>query len=386
MHWIAKTLFDYRPATLIAEATTFITTNWSEGNRFSKKELLPFTSSVARFLDRFLFKDNEVASGMVLHQCSADTDEKYIPDIKIFHRQELPLLVGDGKNATLDAACRQTAAYSICAGPGVYLALPFTRDYIALELHIVDKAVGVIIIRINTVNLTAVERFAGLLVQLKHGLLLLDSSNRAPAPWPIRQDGPCAHLQGNAYKCQDKIVKFFFAREHRRRPNLEAIQLAGPRGAELLDLDGLGILQYPFQPILQQPVVTVANFIDLAEKLQKLHEQGYVHADLRLANILFHDQTTTLIDFDLTRKLGEFYPEEYNLTISDGCRHPEALPVVGQVKLEHDLFSFFWLLGRYESRSDRWQQARAHDNLQAFIDTTIEIRNEQLEPTRKRQR
>jgi len=58
--------------------------------------------------------------------------------------------------------------------------------------------------------------------------------------------------------------------------------------------------------------------------LQKLHERGYVHGDVRVKNILFSydGKTSYLIDFDLSRKRGNVYPPYYFFDSS--VRHTEA--------------------------------------------------------------
>ena len=45
--------------------------------------------------------------------------------------------------------------------------------------------------------------------------------------------------------------------------------------------------------------------------VQNLQNAGYVHSDVRMANIVFTDNGGKLIDFDLTNKIGVLYPNGY---------------------------------------------------------------------------
>ena len=50
------------------------------------------------------------------------------------------------------------------------------------------------------------------------------------------------------------------------------------------------------------------SFVPIIKHLQKLHEQGFLHGDIRVFNTLFGKDDTTkgwLIDFDFGRKAGE---------------------------------------------------------------------------------
>mmetsp|Transcript_7486 Transcript_7486/g.11525 ORF Transcript_7486/g.11525 Transcript_7486/m.11525 type:complete len:590 (+) Transcript_7486:152-1921(+) len=62
----------------------------------------------------------------------------------------------------------------------------------------------------------------------------------------------------------------------------------------------------------------VSNLRLILDALADLHEQGYVHGDIRLFNFLLH--VGKLVDFDHTRKAGEFYPNTLRLLEVDGKR------------------------------------------------------------------
>ena len=49
---------------------------------------------------------------------------------------------------------------------------------------------------------------------------------------------------------------------------------------------------------------TILITLQLLHLIEYVHNQGYVHLDLRIPNVLFHDGRLTLIDFGLARKIG----------------------------------------------------------------------------------
>ena len=74
--------------------------------------------------------------------------------------------------------------------------------------------------------------------------------------------------------------------------------------------------------------------------LHKLHEQGYVHGDMRKENIIFgaddEDTTSYLIDFDMAKQEGATYPKGFKYF--ENLRHEEAREG-NAMKKEHDRFS-----------------------------------------------
>ena len=54
----------------------------------------------------------------------------------------------------------------------------------------------------------------------------------------------------------------------------------------------------------------LAYFRGILRMLAKVHRAGYVHGDVRLANMIFAQGGSYLIDFDLARKENQKYPED----------------------------------------------------------------------------
>lgn len=68
-----------------------------------------------------------------------------------------------------------------------------------------------------------------------------------------------------------------------------------------------------------QYALSSKDFIPVVSFLQNMHENGYVHGDIRCANIVFNK---CLIDFDLGGRLQDSptYPDGYVRTLDDGSR------------------------------------------------------------------
>jgi serine/threonine protein kinase len=82
------------------------------------------------------------------------------------------------------------------------------------------------------------------------------------------------------------------------------------------------------------------EFIPVVAFLQKMHEKGYVHGDIRCANIVFDK---CLIDFDLGGKLKDVptYPDGYEPSLDDGSR----LGVAGELITKwHDWYALLKVL------------------------------------------
>lgn len=95
-------------------------------------------------------------------------------------------------------------------------------------------------------------------------------------------------------------------------------------------------LSYRYLQSVEQP--KLQHFAGIVQTLHKMHEKGIVHCDVRKANLIFgRDGKGWIIDFDLARKEGEWYPLDYNHE-SIPERHENArkgLPAC----IEHDRFS-----------------------------------------------
>ena len=100
----------------------------------------------------------------------------------------------------------------------------------------------------------------------------------------------------------------------------------------------------------EHKVNNVAQVILLLQQLNKVHDEGFVHSDIRHTNIVssYDGKHAWLIDFDLAAKEGTPYPATYNSFLEE--RHPFASPRKPRKK-EHDCHSLSVILKRNGVRS-----------------------------------
>lgn len=90
-------------------------------------------------------------------------------------------------------------------------------------------------------------------------------------------------------------------------------------------------------------VCDLKQAVMLLEILNELHQKYIVHGDIRRSNILFSiDSCAYFIDFDLSGKENERYPECYN-HIGIIERHPKA-QAHNKRKKEHDIHSLYHVI------------------------------------------
>jgi serine/threonine protein kinase len=94
------------------------------------------------------------------------------------------------------------------------------------------------------------------------------------------------------------------------------------------------------------------------EKLSTLHEKGFVHGDIRLANLL---SSGFIVDFDFVGLIT--YPIGL-ISVSDSTRHPDVSAAIDDGTIgnleptkDHDLFSMAFVLSLFTSEHEWWQTA-----------------------------
>ena len=92
---------------------------------------------------------------------------------------------------------------------------------------------------------------------------------------------------------------------------------------------------------------SIQQFVCILQALCRLHENDYVHADVRQTNIVFSstDNTATIIDFDMAGEEGAWYPMIYYNHIGIEERHPQARACMPR-RREHDLFALGVIIER----------------------------------------
>ena len=85
-----------------------------------------------------------------------------------------------------------------------------------------------------------------------------------------------------------------------------------------------------------------SQYLSILTTVNKLHDSGLVHSDIKRNNIIFGTESSFLIDFDMCSEDGTLYPVSYNhMDIFE--RHQEARPNL-QKKKEHDRYALAQLL------------------------------------------
>ena len=332
----------------------------------SRESEVVWTGLCAQYISKLLFHDKEV--GMLIHQALSRKRENASgnPELadwgiyrKVNHLPGDPVSFTDCKIADIEHASRTSLCHSIngvgcghdiCDWP-VLVALPSTPEVSRLEIHIpVEKAMW------NLPIVTAKLWDKALLCAFYYAVHTLLSegvtaSNPINCNHPIH-DGlvlkrfhPNEPYEPRVFLRGALVNKFFdmslspliFC------PNYELIKSCG----NLSDLALISVtsderivcLQYSYIPGDHKPT-SVKQFIGALQSLQKLHHKGIVHGDVRAANIVFTENNSYLIDFDLARKVGSLYPLGY---VSFPSRHRGAV-AGGPMKLEHDRHSMAFLI------------------------------------------
>ena len=102
------------------------------------------------------------------------------------------------------------------------------------------------------------------------------------------------------------------------------------------------LLTYKYIPNRSAQVYSLEDFMPIARTLDKLHNEGYVHSDVRLVNMVFPDDgESKLIDFELAKSVGMPYPTGYSNALPE--RHAEAEGNMPR-KVIHDKYSFIHIV------------------------------------------
>lgn len=198
-------------------------------------------------------------------------------------------------------------------------------------------------------------------------------------PMPLRDWDyqPCC-CYGSEQECRTFISETspktfckLFVEDDDLEPNLELLQAVG----EFKALDQISLtsdnhcvmLKYQYIDGSHSPS-KFSQFAGVTKMLHKVHEQGFVHGDVRLSNIIFSGDTSYLIDYDLARKEDKvegLYPAGYNRIPE---RHPDAKAHLLMRKV-HDRFSLAQIMKKYVTHYvDRNNSAQANAIIEKMKD------------------
>ena len=151
-------------------------------------------------------------------------------------------------------------------------------------------------------------------------------------------DGEHRVLSEKCVVCTQKrqIVKFYDIVE---KPYLKPNEHFYDTGnVELLHLNNrIKILKYNYIEGNHSPR-NLRGIIGVLRNLNRIHEKGYVHGDIRAPNLMYGCNSGTIIDYDFASPEGSTYPEFYNSELPERARGAAAYGVMRQL---HDRVSLF---------------------------------------------
>ena len=201
-------------------------------------------------------------------------------------------------------------------------------------------------------------------------LLAICSVNQLPEAAPISSHNACVHGD-KVFKCYDNPNS---ARSFAYTGYLP--------GAKMLCKDT--VLVYDKIEGTHHPQ-NLNQVLHILKQLCNLWEKNLCHGDIRLANIIFGDNSH-LIDYDFCGEDGvATYPDGFNREIKDTIRHKYA-KAYNVLKKEHDWFSMQAILHWYKCDHELWSflldERTGWESIHAMISTKYpDISNATLTPT-----
>lgn len=343
-----------------------------EANRYTSQDDLMSSENVvsaqlAREFDHFIFGTGE--RGACYHQLgcrkkgrshgSPDQPDLFILS-KVDDQPSIPLLVSDVKNDNMKDALDESIAYAIACLEQcirectVVLALPMTRYEMKLLVCVGhnDKMICMEVCTVNISDNHALSTFLCTVYGAVHYLLNNTHTiqSRQSSCITMKCDGEHRMLATRTIYCikenRHRVHKFYDDFEYEQcSPNVETVMTvlgntALPNSQCVpLTTDGrFKKLEYDYIEGSCHPQ-NIGQICTIIRKLAKVHNQDYVHSDIREANLVFctSGDDAYLIDFDLMRKENDNYPSGYNhFEIPE--RHPDAQPGSPRRKV-HDSYA-----------------------------------------------
>jgi len=345
---------------------------------------IAMTTYVARVFDRFLFSDT--TEGCCLHQAPVGikTTTPFVCDLYVakMDDNQTPgdiVLLGEAKVYELTDSQIQTVSSSIAVmGKPInqedfrmHLGLPYTRFEAQLELHVeVNNGTWTIPIAKSVLKdpklLTLV--YVGVHYLLKSSIYVRPALRKSLPfqDWLNRQytvHGACDYYSddgvntGHVFCYGDTVYKFFDSKNKHLKPNDELIRAIGENGNPYLEdftvekvcydekdySCRFTLVKYKCLKGNHQPK-SVEHFVPILLALQKIHDEGYVHGDIRLCNLIFNEDglNSWIIDFDMASKGGR-YSSNYNCSGDIKERYSKDMGTK-EMKPEHDRHSLGYLM------------------------------------------
>lgn len=301
---------------------------------------IAYTAQLARILDRLAFPDPFV--GAFLHQ--APTRNRLgNPELADLYAAGMvedtladPAGGGDSKLHDFDHSERTSSCHTVNLVSvnheyhdwPIVLGFPNTPEKFEIQVHIpVNKGMWRVPVACARPNDLA------LLVTLSgavHRLIMEDISTTSPLTSmmpaiglvPLKNDVDCRVFLDTDTR---RVYKYYDTDETLWRHNMEYIQKYGSLKHLVLRIvtsdKKIVRLEYDYIEGSHQPS-NITQFVGVLQTLHALHEANVVHGDVRACNIVFTDDNSYLIDFDLLKDEGENYSLQYKYIEEE--RHTEA--------------------------------------------------------------
>ena len=141
-------------------------------------------------------------------------------------------------------------------------------------------------------------------------------------------------------KRRDMVMKFY-DKDFENSPKEELLKAVDLPQASLHSLnDRITILECIFIHGTHYPW-NIRQVITLIRKLYNLHSLGFVHGDIRYANVIFMEDNAYILDLDMAALENEPYSDTYNPNLKE--RHHDACENQ-PMKKSHDRYSLHFII------------------------------------------
>ena len=357
-----------------------------------KEDELTYSSMLGRELDRYLFETKE--HGCVLHQPVLAGNGRNRPDgyvAKLTNsKPSKPLLVYDFKQQNMDTCETESLGYCEVVISNMdslqpLFIMPCTQTDVALSLCWPKKSKE----QFALMNICKGKASANYFNAVKYAV---DSFSFPECYFQIQPiegtklQNKLVSNKDNIYLADGKVYKLYDTdKRPYAKPNVMVIEevlgktyLSGIKEISLSKDGRFQCLQYDYIEDGITSNLRIDDFRPIMKTLDKLHDKGYVHSDVRYCNMVFPANGTEakLIDFDLMARVDEPYPEVYNGNSIIPERHGEAAPNNLRKKL-HDRHSMiFIILERFKDDLSRekvhlLESFQTNDNI--HLDTFFDL-------------
>lgn len=326
-----------------------------------------YTSLISFWIQDFL----GIANLCCLHQLpSGNGSSNFKPDthiVKIIVKDNtidlFTILINNFKLASNEQATIQSHAYAVhtfeknhgeCS---LIIGLPMTREEITLWVYLAfnEKLLAIKIASVNYCNdRQGLKRLMCVLYGCVHSLAEKRITSNNPKLLTLKCcEGNHRVMSGNCVICETtkKVTKMYdIIEKPYLKPNVDLIQ-ASDIQLKTFCKGRIIYLQYKYVEGNHQPP-NLRAIVDIIKNLNRIHQAGFVHGDIRRSNIVYGSNTGTFIDFDFAAKEGSLYPELYSPFVEerakDATKNSAMLKLHDRIALFNAIFSSYVYLTDFQ--------------------------------------